>query len=206
MGKDAQYQAIPEDCELLLRARQDRRWAEELQFFPYHMRISVERRRWTKTSPEVANAAAALVQEKPDILERNYVGSSRAYDAIRYLLSSFRRERGLWEWEADQSLIRKAIYGAERLHPEAMATQGMPIGFVPAREVVVIAEYLARITAADLREHYDPPLMLERQVYRVHDLTYSEEVFQFIWKEFAGMQNIYQQAAAHGEAMITVID
>lgn len=47
--------------------------------------------------------------------------------------------------------------------------------------------------------------MYEAGVYKMGPNA-REKDFQIIWEEFAGMQSIYQQAAAHGEAMITVID
>lgn len=81
----------------------------------------------------------------------------------------------------------------------------MPIGFVPARDVTAVAEYLAGITYTDLHEHYDPQRMYEKEVYKMAPNA-DESAFQFTWEEFVGMQNIYQQAMAHGEAMITVID
>lgn len=152
--------------------------------------------------PEFVHAIVALVEKNAGLKERYFSAGGRAFDIILYLLSPQRRER---KYQEDQSLIRKAIYGTERLHPEALATQGCPIGFVPAREVAVISEYLAGISEEKLLDHYDSERMWQAYVYKMHPED-GESEFQRIREEFAGMQTIYQQAAAHGEAMITVID
>lgn len=201
MAMDASYQAIPEDCELLARARQDEEWAEALQFFHGIALRGTNDRMWMAQFPEFALAVVALVEKNAGLKDR-YFFAGRAFDLILYLLSPERRER---KYQEDQSLIRKAIYGVERLHPEALATQGRPIGFVPAREVAVISEYFAGISEEKLLEHYDPELMWQAYVYKMYPED-GEILLQRIREGFAGMQNIYQQAAAHGEAMITVID
>lgn len=203
MGKDAQYQAIPEDCELLLRARQDRRWAEALVSFHGVATIGKRPSPRMHTFPEFVNAVLLLVEENPGITQRYFIAVSRQFDAIMYLLSSARRAGE--SWKTDQSSIRKVIYGNERLHPEALATQGRPIGFVPANSVASLSDYLAGITREKLHQHYDPQRMFQAGIYKMGPNA-SEKDFQIIWEEFAGMQNIYQQAAAHGEAMITVVD
>jgi hypothetical protein len=201
MGKEARYQAIPEDCELLARARKDRETAERIEFF----------NQWAthppppEISPHSVKFVAAiktLAQTHPGLIQRYFYAGSRHYDHIIYLLSPTRR-RGEFD-ENDHSLIHKAVYGSERLHPEARATQGVPIGFVPADDVQTIADYLSTITRDTLHEHYDPERMYKAGVYKPPGL--GEASFEVTWQEFEGMRRVYQQAAAHGEAMITVID
>lgn len=201
MGVEARYQAIPEDCELLLLARQDRRWAETLAAFHSIAGMGVRPSPWLQTFPEFVYAVAALVEEKPGLIKRYFNASGRNFDAIMYLLSPVRRTGK--SWQTDQSSIRKVIYGAERLHTEALASQGRPIGFVSANGVDVLSDYLAGISYEKLHEHYDPQRM--KGIYKMSPND-NEKTFQVIWEEFVGMQNIYQQAAAHGEAMITVVD
>ena len=109
------------------------------------------------------------------------------------------------DWDNDQSLIHKAIYGTERLHPEANATQGYPIGFVPAYDTHIIAEYLDIVTVDQLHEFYKPEEMDKAEVYKMH-ATHGEERFHDIWEEFVGMRDVYRGAADHHEAVIVVID
>lgn len=212
MGVEARFQAIPEGCELLARARNDAEVATWLQFINGYDDLGIiEDEKDLLEYPQLAptpadlyflNAVRQLIQEHPDLLDRYYYAGSRTWDIIIYLLSPQRR---VGEFENDQSLIRKAIWGSERLHPEARATQGHPIGFVPAKEVPVIADFLDSVTYEQLHEHYDPPRMEEMGVYKIHPDDDGKS-FQYIWEELVGMRNVYRAAAEHHEAMITVID
>jgi hypothetical protein len=202
MGVEARYQAIPEDCELLKRARQDRETAEQMQFFNDYATGE-----WYSTGPDMLDhflvqACEELARKHTGLTERYFYAGSRNFDAIVYLLSPVRRHEAP---DPDESLIYKAVYGSEHLHPEANASQGRPIGFVPAHMVCTIADYLDAVTREQLHEHYEAPLMREQGVYKVFD-HHDERKFQAIWEEFEGMRRVYRAAADHGEAMITVID
>lgn len=203
MGTEARFQAIPEDCELLIRARQDRKIAEYMQFF--ESGGTWEPDFWDKPSPDEQyfyDAVQELIRAHPGLEKRYFYAGARTYDAIIYLLSPARREG---EWDGDQSLIKKAIWGVELLHPEACAGQGIPIGFVPTADTKTIAGYLDQITREQLHEHYDPQKMYEAGVYKMAP-DRDERRFQVIWDEFVGMRDVYRAAADHGEAVITVID
>jgi hypothetical protein len=201
MGVEVRFQAIPEDCELLKRARQDRELAELTQFFDGTDTPLYETR--TK-SVEIyfINAVKELFTQRPGLVDRYLYAGGRKFDQIIYLLSPAARTE---DSKSDHSLIKKAIMGSERLHPEAQATQGRPIGFVPASNVQIIAEFLNSVTFEQFHKHYDPVKMFEMGVYKMHPND-DEEQFKYIWAEFEDIRNIYQAAATHGEAMITVID
>lgn len=203
MGTEASFQAIPEDCELLIRARQEQEIAENMQFFKSGG--TWEPDSWGKPSPDEQyfyDAVQELIRAHPGLEKRYFYAGARTYDAIVYLLSPARREE---EWGSDQSLIKKAIYGVELLHPEARATQGVPIGFVSRVDTKIIADYLDQITMEQLHEYYDPPKMYEAAVYKMGP-NRDERRFQVIWNEFVGMRDVYRAAADHDEAVITVID
>lgn len=203
MGTEASFQAIPEDCELLIRARRDRKIAEDMQFSL--MDATEEPNPQYVRSPEEQyfyDAVQELIRVHPGLEKRYFYAGARTYDAIIYLLSPARREG---EWDGDQSLIKKAIWGVELLHPEACATQGVPIGFVSTVDTKRIAEYLDRVTREQLHEHYDPLKMRGAAVYKM-GLSDSERRFEVIWEEFVGMRDVYRAAADHDEAVITVID
>ncbi len=203
MGREASFQAIPENCELLIRARQDRKIAEDMQFSL--MEATEEPNPRYERSPEEQyfyDVVQELIRAHPGLEKRYFYAGARTYDAIVYLLSPARREG---EWDGDQSLIKKAIYGVELLHPEARATQGVPIVFVSRVDTKIIADYLEQITMEQLHEHYDPQKMYEVGVYKIGPYA-DVQRFQVIWDEFVGMRDVYRAAADHDEAVITVID
>jgi hypothetical protein len=193
MGVEARYQAIPEDCDLLKRARRDREIAEQLQFFDDYATGE-----WVITAPDMldhflVHACEELARKHTGLTDRYFYAGSRMFDAIVYLLSPVRRHEAP---DPDESLIYKAVYGSERLHPEARAGQGYPIGFVPSHTVRIIADYLEVVTREQLHEHYEPHLMREQGVYKVFE-HHDERKFQAIWEEFEGMRRVYRAAADH---------
>ena len=204
MGIEAQYQAMPENCDFLRRARTDREFAEVIQSFD---KYALGKGTLFDDDPpyrrEFIAGAQALEKQFPGLASRYFYAGSRCFSMIRYLLSPSYREEP--KSVPDNGFIRQAIYGTERLHPEANATQGCPIGFVPTREVPLLAEYLSQITREILHEYYDPPRMHASGVYKMRGDA-DEDDFKAIWDELTGMKLVYQQAAEHGEAMITVID
>jgi hypothetical protein len=201
VGVEARYQAIPEDCDLLARARKDREIAELMQFFN---RFAVDDWAQSDNPTEIlfAEFVKELLRKRPGLIDRYLYNVTRGWDRILYLLSPARRAG---DWKNDHSFIHKAIRGSERLHPEATATQGFPIGFVPAQDVRAVANFLDIVTYEGLHEHYNPAHMEEMGVYKMW-ADGGETVFQSTWNEFAAMRDFYRVAADHNEAVITVID
>jgi hypothetical protein len=205
MCSEASFRAIPENSELLKRARQDREIAELMKCF--NMYVTSELPPLYKPSPPeeyFASAVQDLIRAYPGLEQRNFYAGTRTYDAVIYLLSHARRSKA-WLIEDDQSLIKKAIWGIEPLYPEAPAGQGIPIGFIPTRDAKNMSLFLDQVTKAELYEHYDPAKMHETGVHKMGPDA-DEERFEDIWDEFVGMRNVYRAAAYHHEAVITVID
>jgi hypothetical protein len=203
MGVEASFQAMPENCDLFITARQDRETAEALQFFhQFAFEYKTPHPRWDAKWTEIHRMARKLGAEKPDLINRYFYAGSRTFDAIVYLLSPVRRSVTR---QKDTSLIYQTIYGQEPLHPEAHATQGRPIGLITSTGVSLIAEYLEQMSKEILHEHYNPKHMSDVAVYKIHPDD-NEARFENIWDEFVGMREIYRAAAYHGEAVITVID
>jgi hypothetical protein len=202
VGVDLSLQAIPEGCELVIKARINREVAEYLDMF--HIFVTgKECLPYDSTAIFVCEAAKALVREHPGLIQRHFrEAGRRKWDAILYLLDP---ECWLNDCGNDKSLVNKAITGSERLHPDATASQGNPIGFVPAHEVRAIVDYFDTVTVEQLHEHYDPDVMWELGVYKMSP-GYAEHQFSNIWEEFVGIRDFYREAAAHNEAVITVID
>jgi len=201
VGVSLKLQAIPEDCELLIKARSNREIAEWLQFF--HLFADGD-----DYPPDdsagvfVYEAVQTLVRQRPGLIQRYFYDGPRVWDAILYLLDV---ENWPNDWSNDTSLVNRAINGSEPVHPDANATQGNPIGFVPAQEVHAIADYFDTVTYEHIHEHYDPVHMSEIGVYKIVSV-HDETRFQNIWDGFVGIRNLYREAAAHNEAVITVID
>ena len=207
MGVEASFQAIPEDCELLARARRDLGVAELMQFF-HNWAVEEYKGRRFDNDPNwlfVFTAAQGLIRKYPGLGQRYYCAWGRKFDAILYLLSPERRAHKT-RHSYDGSLIDKAITGCEPLHPMAKAVQGQTIRFVPASDVRLIADYLDGITFEQLCEHYDPDKMEEALVYKIIQIRTREDALRLIWEEFTGMRDLYRAAADHNEAVITVID
>lgn len=203
MGVELRLQAIPEDCELLARARQEREIADKVGRFHQYIRGAIlpsERKK-----PEIVafiNAMQELVKANPGLDERYAYLGNRQFDAILYLLSPARRAG---DYKNDRSVIHNAIYGIESLHPDVKVAWGLPIGFVPANEVRTIADFLDTVTYEHLFEHDDPALMYQAGVYKSR--PYETELHrESVWEEFTDIRDLYRAAADHGEAVITVID
>jgi hypothetical protein len=206
MGYEARFQAMPEDCELMLTARHDRAIAECMQFFKtYTSYTTIVGPTIDPKHVEFLRLVKKTIALKPDIVQRYFYGGARTFDAIVYLLSPIHRQSRTMMNLEDDSQIYRAIWGMERLHPEAVASQGFPIGFVSAHAVSDLSDYLDGITHEMLHVHYDVRAMYEAGVYKMGPYS-DEERFNAIWDEFVGMRKVYRAAAQHGEAMITVID
>lgn len=206
MGYEARFQAMPEDCELMLVARRDREIAECIQFFKmYTSYTTIVGPAIDPKRVEFLELVKKTIALKPDLVDRYYRAGERTFDAIIYLLSPAHRVSKTMMNPADDSWIYRAFWGIERLHPEANASQGFPIGLVPARAVPELSDYLDSITQEVLHQHYDEQAMYEAGVYKM-GLSSGEGRFDEIWQEFVGMRALYRAAAEHGEAVITVID
>lgn len=204
MGHEARFQAIPEDCELLAHARTDLEVAELMEFFNSY---AVDRHRpgWhPQTTAEIyfVSAVKELIQNDPGLVQRYLYAGGRNYDKIVYLLSAERRAR---HHNSDDSLVHTSIYGSERLHPEATATQGRPIGLVTAQDVSRIADFFDIVTFEQLHQYYDPPRMVQAGVYKM-SLDENDELFKCVWSEFGDMRNLYREASRHNEAVVVVLD
>jgi hypothetical protein len=114
MGKEASFQAMPENCELMIAARQNREIAEQIQRIHNFMTDSVD---WffDPVDVELYYRVQKILLEHPGLSDRYFYAGRRTFDAIVYLLSPQRRAG---QYGDDSSLIRQAIYGTERLHPK----------------------------------------------------------------------------------------
>lgn len=202
MGLETTLQAIPESCELLVQARADQRVAELTQFINYHAINGFRRSGMTPAEIIYNHALEELDREHPKTIQRYFYGGGRNWDMILYLLSEERRDPNA---RKDDSMIYKAIRGCERLHPEAKAGQGVPIGFVSAFDAVQITKYLEAITLEQFRQHYLPPKMYEEGVYKMYPDA-AEELFNYIWEEFKGIREFYREVAVYEEAVIACLD
>src|SRR5579859_2558428 len=167
MGLDLQLRAFPENCELLAKARVNLQIAENMPHFEaFVLRYGpFSQEPDNETDRYFMEAARQLVQEYPGLLERRYFNQARAWDRIVYLLSPMRRMPH--PPGPDNSLIHQAIRGIERLQPQATAVQGIPIKFVPAKNVKLLAEYLHSVTSEQFHEFYDPVQMEELAVCKM---------------------------------------
>jgi Domain of unknown function (DUF1877) len=193
MGFEARYQAMPEG-KFLERARFEVEFAECIQF--------LHDPKWLMSGDEPWRVAARdLVGQRPGLVDRYFYAGSRQFDAIHFLLSQDRRVPPAGRTISDDPHpSAKAIYGIERLNPTAGTTQGFPFGLVSAASVPKIVRYLAGITESDLGKYFDAKQMSDAAVYK------ASSSLPRIWDELQGMKVVYEAAARHGEAMVTMRD
>jgi hypothetical protein len=210
MGFDLIFQAIPENCDLLANARRNQEIAEELTFFHTYA-TGTHRPGWTPETPleiYMDTAIKSLIQTHPQLIDHYLYASKRAYDMIVYLLSAVRRAERAGRF-VDTSPINQAIYGSEKLHPLASATQGRAIGFVPAKQVRALANFLSATTSSNLREHFNPTdaaqMEIYNRIYKWGEATTDQE-FHHIWQEFTAIRDFYKTATAANEAVIICND
>lgn len=203
MGLDMHYQAMPEHCALLARSRQEPEFGKLLEFFTSIAEEALsgdgkykDDPTWTDFTEEVRQS----IQLYPGIEQRGcYVGCR--WDMLYYLLSNKRRQD---EPRDGTSLVEKAIFGGNILHPALTTTIGNPIRYLPPADVHNVVSLLTGVTIEALRVHFNPPAMWEVAVYKIRE-DEDEEEFRYIQQEFEKLKAFYEQVATHNEGVLTCL-
>ncbi len=202
MGLDMKYQAMPEGCDLLKRSRQEPEFANPLEFF------SSIAREGTKFSDAVwqdfSTAARQTIEQYPG-LETRYLFWDRCWNKLYYLLSENRRQENCHPAPGPNlSLVEKAIFGGDAIHPNAQTTSGFRIRYLPSKDISEISDFLAEITSEMLYRHFDPVAMSKVGVYKMRGDEDDKER-EWIQQNFEKLREFYVQAAAHNEGVITCL-
>jgi hypothetical protein len=194
MGVRADYQAMPEECELMISARHDPEIASMMPFFNMEARNEklrhlyatnnreyLDRRNSPKAEQFMSKLEKAL-QDKPDLPDRYYgMGLKGAEYTAQDILES------VAETEDEASLGYLVAFGKDILHPEAESD--FEIRFVPAKDVPRFCAFLNTITEEIFFEWW-------------HSNDADSEWYEASWRDFVGMREVYRAALEHGEAVI----
>jgi hypothetical protein len=203
MGLDMHYQAMPENCSLLARSRQEPLFGELLAFFSSIAKKGLSGN-WTyegdPTWTDFAEEVRQTIQLYPGIEQREcYVGCR--WDMLYYLLSNKRRQD---EPRDGTSLVEKAIFGGDILHPALTTTIGNPIRYLPPADVHNVVSLFTGVTFEALRVHFNPAAMWEVAVYKIRE-DEDEDEFRYIQQEFEKLKAFYEQVATHNEGVLTCL-
>jgi hypothetical protein len=194
MGLDMMYQAMPDDCALMERARRDAEFALRLRYFEQHI-VSITLPEDEPVEHEFEKEAQRTMQLYPGIEKRNLYNGNRTWDKIYYLLSEKRRNKVR---ERDD-LATKVVWGGERLHPEIIE---FPVRYLTPSEVDEVVAFLEPITYDMMQQHFNPALMIEAVVYKI---TQSQN-FERVWTDFEELRNFYNMVQQYREGVITSLD
>lgn len=198
MGLDCTYQALPEGCALLERAKRAPSFGELLALAPWQQEPPwlAEGGMWTEFYEEVGR----LRQRHPGLEERYFRGQ-RDWDVLHYLLSEARRQ-GV---EGDD-WGTQAVLGARVLDESLRAGQGVPLRYSSPETVRALGEQLEQVTEADLRRVYVPELMEARAVYKFWADRADAEWWEHTVQRFEGLRAFYRRVAREGEGVLVVLD
>jgi hypothetical protein len=203
MGLDMSYQAIPEACDLIERARHEKGLGEMLCLVPlwFSNGVGPTRRSWPEAEL-LWRQLCELAGQYPGLAQRNcYLG--RCWDKLHYLLSANRRHEPGSE---EDTLLDKAVRGAAEIAAHVRAPQGVPVMYVSPAEVELIGVVLEPMTTASLRVHYSPAKMEASGVYKFWADRADESEWRHIDDSFVTFQTFYLDAARHGEGVIVCLD
>lgn len=203
MGLDMSYQAIPPECDLIERARQEQELGEMLCLVPLWFRAGdgPRSRSWPEAD-KLWRELCELARQHPGLAKRNcYL--DRWWDKLHYLLSANRRGGPGSE---EDLLLDKAVRGDSEIAEHIRAPQGVPVKYVAPDEVELIAVLLEPMTAESLRVHYSPVKMEASGVYKFWADRADDTEWRHIEDYFARFQLFYLEAARHGEGVIVCLD
>ena len=188
------YQAIPDNCNLLARSRQEDEFCRHLLYFPIYALMSqaefeyeteVDGEAEDRSFIEFTDEARKLIRDYPGIEERNLV--DRKWDMLYYLLSPHRRNRS--EQHAVEDWANKAIFGSEVLSPGG-ENIGHTIHYLSPIEVYEIQDKLDRFDPETLGAHWNPVAMRRASVYKIGG-SENDEDFQYLQELFEQFKAFY---------------
>lgn len=206
MGMDIHYQAMPENCELLVWARQEPNFGANLEFFESYATMSPEKlqqRLDNDQDPHFVKFVCQLrklVEEHRGIGYRNlYFG--RRWDSLYYLLSERRRKGEAQDWS---HWVEKAIFGDQILNEATQTTIGFPIRYLYPKEVSDIQNKLETVTKEMLCFHWNPPAMSAVAVYKI-TADADRDALNWICEDFEKLKAFYTLIAGHDEGVLTFV-
>ena len=181
---------------MLERARHDASFEQNLRHFAsYAAETEAETNAQAddQSRLDFVREARLLCRERPDLAERRlYFG--RWWDAIHYLLSEDRRQRGE---NCDSDWVKRAVNGSSLLN----SAPHSELYYVPPEEVKDIRAKFEPISEENFSEHWNAPAMYKAGVYKIHadDGSYK---LDDIWEDFEKLREFYRDAATSGDGVL----
>lgn len=129
--------------------------------------------------------------------EKNLLNIEKTWDAIQYIL-----KKTEFETKEDE-YVRQLISGGELVNEEDLGYG--PAAFFTKEQTVLLNNILNKWDKEMFRKNFDIKSMIEDRVYPLRDDEEEEEFFSYIWAGFAGIKQLFKEAAREGEYVITFI-
>lgn len=206
VGFEVELYAFPPESGLLDRVRAGEVNAELIQcvstYFPQRRAAGARLARYAQGDAEwerVVDSLEEILAGHPGIMDRFCeLGKRSAW--LRWLLKRSART------DEERSLAVAAIRGDDQIHPEARATQGVPIRWTLPDRCEWIHLWLSELTPDDLRANFDPAEMERHHLYKWRVPDDPDEVFGWIAEDFASLQRLYREVTPRGEAVLVIED
>lgn len=206
MGFEVELYAFPVESGLLDSVRAGEISAELIQsvrsYFPQRRAAGRRLATFAMGDPEserVVNLLEEVLAGHPGIAGR-CCRLDRRFAWLGWLLERCART------EEENALAQVAIRGDVQVHPEARATQGVPIRWTLPDRCEWIHLWLSGLTPGNLREHFDPAEMEQHHLYKWCVPDDPDEVFGWIAEDFVSLQRLYREVTARGEAVLVIED
>ena len=200
MGLDQSYRAIPGNSPILMLAARHETWGCYLELYGFDeiAESTLIERASSVEFIEYASLAAATREAAHIGLAERTVDIYRHWDMLHYLLCETRRR---CEPEDATGLATKAIIGGAQLGETVRAVQGVPVRHLTPKEVGDVYFWMCELPKDALREHWDPPAMVEAGVYKMH-VTNGEADLEYLRDDLENLKDFYSEAFAFDEGVL----
>lgn len=203
MGWERDYQALPDGCELLERAKSDSDFGQYLCFVKQRFKHGGDAPYSISDQAHIdfCREVKKLIGLYPGIEKRNYA-LDQYFDMVHYLISPWKRG----ETNSDPNdLGTRAICGATALPGHLVGPQGFSVRYSGPDDVLEIALTLESLTTEDLRIHYNP-FRMERCCYKFWADRADEQTWQWICEYFEGLKAFYMDVAECEQGVVALQD
>ena len=202
MGVEANFQALPADCALLQRAKENAAFAEKLASFSFYARLPASQidlasqHQWRGDAEfsQFALLLKATVAENPGIESRNCT-LDRRWDIVDFMLRAA---------YGDEKWIEHAVKGDPGISPDAKSVQGFPLRFLAPAAVSEVALWFSEIDLNTIRTFWNPSEISHSNLYKSQHC--KTEDWEWIEHDVENLRSFYAQAARHSEGVLAVYD
>lgn len=196
------YQAVPDNCRLLAKAKRDVSFGSYLEKCVYIREFASLNAGGISDDPQFNDFIAemrGMVEEHPWIEESN-LNLGRNWDVLHYLISPKRRgevSNGYSDW------MDRAINGGDMLHDQVKTGSGTPIKFLNPAEVADISSQLSDLAFQSVCQNWHLTTLKDTDVYRPIVLD-EQQFFDDICRDLKRLQTFYAVVSKYGEGIITL--